>query len=50
MFVRRLKSKNEKIYIQVVDKSSGKYIVKSNIGLSYDEKKIEELIIRVKIG
>jgi transposase len=48
MFVRRLKSKNGKTYIQVVDKSSGKYIVKSNIGSSSDEKEIEELIIKGK--
>ena len=43
MFVRKLKSRQGKTYIQVIDKSSGKYIVKQNIGSSYDEKQILNL-------
>ena len=45
MFVRKLKSKQGKTYIQVVDKSSGNYIVKNNIGSSFNEKKIQQLVI-----
>jgi len=46
MFVRKLKSKQGKTYIQVIDKSSRKYIVKKNIGSSFDEKEIQELVIK----
>ncbi len=45
MFVRKLKSRQGKTYIQVIDKSLGKYIVKQNIGSSYDEKQIQELVM-----
>lgn len=46
MFVRKLKSKNSKVYIQVVDKSSGKYrVVKSFGGTT---SKTEEIQLTVK--
>ena len=43
MFVRRLKSKNSKIYIQVVDKSSGRYRVVKSFG-SASTKTHEEVL------
>src|SRR5690606_18043157 len=44
MFVRKLKSKNSKIYIQVVDKSTGKYrVIKSFGGVT--SKTAEELLV-----
>ena len=44
MFVRKLRSKQGKVYVQVIDKSSGRYKVKKTIGSSFDEKEIEELV------
>jgi hypothetical protein len=44
MFVRKLRSKQGKVYVQVIDKSSGGYKVKKTIGSSFDEKEIEELV------
>jgi len=44
MYVRKLKSKQGKTYIQVIDKSSGKYKVKKSIGSSFKENEIEELV------
>jgi len=44
MYVRELKSKNGKTYVQVVDKSSGKYKVVKNIGSSSDKNAIKRLI------
>ncbi len=41
MFVRRLKSKNGKTYVQVVDKSSGRYKVLKSFGSSGDEQELE---------
>ena len=49
MFVRRLKSKSGKIYIQVIDKSSGKYKVLNNLGSSNNETEIKELEKQAKI-
>ena len=44
MFVRELRSKQGKVYVQVIDKSSGRYKVKKTIGSSCDEKEIQELV------
>lgn len=41
MFVRRLKSKNGKTYVQVVDKSTGRYKVLKSFGSSGDERELE---------
>jgi len=48
MYVRKLKSKNGKTYIQVIDKSSGKYKVVKNIGSAFDEETIKILISKGK--
>jgi hypothetical protein len=44
MFVRKLKLKNGKTYIQVVDKSSGKYKVVKSFGSADSEEKLSFLI------
>lgn len=44
MFVRQLKHKNGKTYIQVVDKSSGNYRVVKSFGSSDKQTAIEELV------
>jgi len=44
MFVRKLKSKNGKIYIQVVDKSSGKYRVLKSFGSADTPQQLELLV------
>jgi len=49
MFVKRIKSKSGKTYIQVIDKSSGEYRVLKNIGNSYNETEIQELERQAKI-
>lgn len=41
MFVRRLKLKNGKTYVQVVDKSSGRYKVLKSFGSSEDKQELE---------
>jgi hypothetical protein len=46
MYVRKLKSKQGKTYIQIIDKSSGKYKVKKNIGSSFDKNEIEEFVFQ----
>ncbi len=43
MFVRRVKNKNGKTYIQVVDKGTGKYKVLVNIGSSSSQEQIKQL-------
>ncbi len=43
MFVKKVKSKSGKTYLQVIDKSSGKYRVLKNIGSSYSEREIKRL-------
>lgn len=43
MFIRKLKSKNGKTYVQVVDKSSGRYKVLKSFGSSVDGTEMEEL-------
>lgn len=48
MFLRRLKSKNGKTYLQVVDKSSGKYKVLKSFGGADSEEKLNQLIRRAK--
>ena len=44
MFVRKLKSKNGKTYVQVVDKSSGRYKVLKSFGSSVHEAELEHLM------
>jgi transposase len=44
MFVRKLKSKNGKTYIQVVDKSSGKYRVVKSFGSAETDKQASDLV------
>lgn len=44
MFIRRLKSKNGKTYIQVVIKSSGRYKVLKSFGGSFDELEVDHLV------
>ena len=46
MFVRRLKHKNGKTYIQVVDKSAGCYRVIKSFGSSGNLSTIEELVAK----
>ena len=48
MYVRTLKSKSGKIYVQVIDKSSNKYKVLKNIGSSLDEGEVQKLIAKGK--
>ncbi len=48
MFVRQVKYKNGKIYIQVIDKSSGKYKVLKSFGGSKLSSEIEHKIIRAE--
>lgn len=44
MFIRRLKSKNGKTYVQVVDKSSGRYKILKSFGSSGSESELDHLI------
>lgn len=44
MFIRRLKNSNGKTYVQVIDKSSGKYKVLKSIGSAKDSEQLVELI------
>lgn len=48
MFVRRIKNKNGKTYVQVVDKSSGKYKVLTSVGSSSDVEQIKKLELKGK--
>ena len=48
MFLRKLKSKNGKTYLQVVDKSSGKYKVLKSFGGTDSEEKLNQLVRRAK--
>src|SRR5574339_1247047 len=44
MFVRSIKNKNGKTYVQVIDKSTGKYKVLHHVGNSAEKDEIEQLI------
>ena len=44
MFIRKLKNRSGKTYVQVIDKSSGKYKVLKSIGSSNDAGQIEQLV------
>lgn len=44
MYVRKLKSKNNRIYVQVVDKSSGKYKVLKSFGAGSSETELATLV------
>jgi len=48
MFIRKLKSKNGKTYVQVVDKSNGRFKVLKSFGGSDSKVKLENLIINAK--
>jgi len=48
MFVRKLKSKNGRIYVQVVSKNSGKYQVLKSFGGSDSGAKLKESILKAK--
>lgn len=48
MFLRKLKSKNGNTYVQVVDKSSGKYKVIKSFGGSDDPTQVEVKVHRAK--
>ena len=48
MYVRRLKTKSGKTYIQVIDKSKGKYKVVKSFGSGSNEKEIRVLISQAK--
>jgi len=48
MFLRKLKSKNGNTYVQVVDKSSGKYKVIKSFGGSDDPTQVEAKVHRAK--
>lgn len=48
MFLRKLKSKNGKTYVQVVDKSSGKYKVVKSFGGTDSETRLEQLLKRAR--
>ena len=49
MFIRKLKSKNGKTYIQVVDKSSGRYKVLKSFGGADSEEKVKHLINKANL-
>ena len=44
-FVRCIKNKNGKTYVQIVDKSSGKYKVLKNIGNSSDTEQVNQFML-----
>ncbi len=48
MYVRKVKSKSGKVYVQVIDKSSKKYKVIKSIGSSTNEREIQNLITKGK--
>ena len=48
MFLRKLKAKNGNTYLQVVDKSSGKYKVLKSFGGTDSEEKLNQLIRQAK--
>jgi hypothetical protein len=48
VFIRKIKSPNGKIYIQVIDKSSGKYKVLKSFGGSTDSSQLKSIIVSAK--
>lgn len=48
MFIRKLKSPNGKLYVQVVDKSSGSYTVLKSFGGATDPLQVESLIAKAQ--
>lgn len=49
MFVRQLKHSNGRVYVQVVDKSSGRYRVLKSFGSSTEDKTIKVLIDKAEL-
>lgn len=48
MFIRKLKSPNGKLYVQVVDKSSGSYKVLKSFGGGYDISGLKPLLDKAR--
>lgn len=48
MFVRKLKHKNGRIYIQAVEKVNKKYVVKRSFGSTYPDKNLDELVSKAE--
>lgn len=48
MFIRKLKHPNGKIYVQVVEKLSGKYVVRQSFGSAKDKQSLSILIKKVE--
>jgi hypothetical protein len=48
MFVRRLKHKNGRTYIQAFEKVNKKYVVKRSFGSAYPDKDLDVLVSRAK--
>jgi hypothetical protein len=48
MFVRKKKNPSGVISVQVVDKSSGKYVVKKTVGSSNDVSQVEQLVFQAQ--
>ncbi|MCX8149475.1 IS1634 family transposase [Thermaurantimonas aggregans] len=48
MFVRQLKHKNGRIYIQAVEKSHGRYIVRKSFGSANNESELKSLISKAE--
>lgn len=48
MFVRKKPNKSALISIQIMDKSSGKYVVRETVGSSDDPQEIEQLVKKGK--
>jgi transposase len=48
MYVRELKHKNGRIYVQVIDKSSGKYKVVKSFGSVKESSRLNTLIVKAK--
>jgi len=48
MYIRQLKHKNGKIYVQVIDKSSGGYKVVKSFGSGSDSSQVKSLIVKAQ--
>ena len=46
MFIRKIKHSNGRIYVQVVEKLSGKYVVKKSFGSAHSESELGSLIFQ----
>ncbi len=48
MFIRKLKHKNGKTYIQVIEKVNGKTIVKKSFGSVSNEFELEDIVLKAQ--